>query len=119
MAIDQVRLVEKENRSIVLESVVRLYQACQARGITYGDYEQLVASWMELSLDSEELTINERVMANRRLFELGCPPLEKCPRCTLMLPPGVGQMKHMVDHHPDIVEKRRSEAARWNGWEDD
>jgi hypothetical protein len=50
------------------------------------------------------------------------PPLIACPGgCGLELPEDElrAQAEHMVIEHPEIVEQRRAEARRWDGWEDE
>lgn len=46
--------------------------------------------------------------------------LIKCPVCSLKLPEAdlVAQRAHMESEHPEMIEQRRREAARWDGWED-
>jgi len=45
----------------------------------------------------------------------------RCPGCELELPEDdlVAQSQHMQAEHADIVDERRREAARWDGWEDE
>lgn len=45
------------------------------------------------------------------------PQAEQCPACNVQMPPGMGQIKHMTDNHPEIIEQRRRAAAA-EGWED-
>ncbi len=42
----------------------------------------------------------------------------QCPECPVKLPEDdiEGQSKHMMENHIEVVEQRRREAARWDGW---
>jgi hypothetical protein len=45
----------------------------------------------------------------------------KCPGCRRWLPANDwhAQRVHMESKHPDIIEERLKESARWDGWEND
>lgn len=45
--------------------------------------------------------------------------MTQCPGCDVELPEDdlLGQIRHMETEHPEIIEERRAEAARWDGWE--
>lgn len=45
----------------------------------------------------------------------------RCPGCGMWLPEEDLQMQaaHMESEHPEIVEERRAESARWDGWENE
>lgn len=46
---------------------------------------------------------------------------ERCPVCEVELPAEdlQAQSDHMLRLHPDVVAKRRGDAARWDGWVND
>lgn len=50
-----------------------------------------------------------------------CSVRSRCPGCEVSLPEAdlAGQARHMTEQHPEIVEERRRESARWDGWEQD
>jgi hypothetical protein len=56
---------------------------------------------------------------DEHLCACGARPL-KCPACDVELPEDdlIGQVAHMTAFHPDIIETRRAESARWDGWEE-
>lgn len=45
--------------------------------------------------------------------------MTQCPGCDVELPEDdlLGQIRHMEAEHPEIIDERRAEAARWDGWE--
>lgn len=45
----------------------------------------------------------------------------KCDYCHTLAAPDdfVGQREHMLEHHPEVINQRQQEAARWDGWGND